>query len=197
MPSPLTDPQQRYVRSMLMLDSGQWASVGLSQRRAFLQQADTTSSDSDPPNLFSEMHTSSEGESAMDSEELVALIQLCLNSFWDTDAEPWMLKLGSVTFQKAPEWKAVAERLQAWYPVRDQLRELADQMGRKSLGAMMRDMATMSARGIAELKNHVTFRRRGWFAGSMRRQAKQIKDQYPRVYALDPTWFEQWIGPST
>lgn len=191
------EPQERYLRSMVMLNSSQWASVGLSQRRAFLRQAETTSSDPDPPNLSSDLDTSSEIDSAMESEKLIALIESCLHSFWDTDAEMLMNKLGSATFQKAPEWKAVAERLQAWYPVRDQLQELATKMGRKSLGAMMRDMATMSAREIAELKNHVTYSRRRWFAGSLRRQAKQIKDQYSSVYALDPVWFEQWIGPST
>jgi hypothetical protein len=170
---------------MLMLHSGQWASVGLLQRQAFLQQAVT------------ETGTPSEAGTAMESQELIALIHACLNSFWDADSEPLMKKLESAAFQKGPEWKAMAERLQAWYPMRDQLRELAGKMGRKSLGAMMCDMVTMSARGIAEWKNQVTYQRRGWFAGSFRSQAKLIKDQYPRVYALDPAWFEQWIGPST
>lgn len=191
MPSQLTEPQQRYLRSMLMLHSGQWASVGLSQRQAFLQQAVTETGTASEPS------TACEAGNSMESQELIALIHACLNSFWDADSEPLMKKLESAAFQKAPEWKAMAERLQAWYPVRDQLRELAGKMGRKSLGAMMCDMATMSARGIAEWKNQVTYQRRGWFAGSFRSQAKLIKDQYPRVYALDPAWFEQWIGPST
>ena len=187
-PSQLSEPEQQYLKSMLMLDPDQWASLGLSQRKVFLQQADSTSPQTDLPKA------SSRTEPATESAELIALINACVESFWSEGSEPWMKRLEQANFQKAPELKAVAERLQAWYPVREQVQELAGKMGGKSLGAMLRDMATMSARGIAELKNHISFQRPGWFAGSLRSQAKLIKDRYPGVYALDPAWFEQWIG---
>jgi hypothetical protein len=187
-PSQLSEPEQQYLKSMLMLDPDQWASIGLSQRKVFLQQADSTSPLTDLPKA------SSRTEPATESAELVALINACVESFWSEDSEPSIKRLELANFQKAPELKAVAERLQAWYPVREQLQELASTMGNKSLGAMLRDMATMSARGIAELKNHVAYQRRRWFGTSFRSQAKLIKDRYPGVYALDPAWFEQWIG---
>jgi hypothetical protein len=187
-PSQLTEPQQRYMRSMLTLYPSQWGSVGLSQRRDFLQQVDSASQPTVLPSALAAT------DPAMESQELVALINACVESFWSEDSEPLIKRLELANFQKAPELKAVAERLQAWHPVRDQLQELASKMGNKSLGAMLRDMVTMSARGIAELKNHVAYQRRGWFAESLRSQAKLIKDRYPGVYALDPAWFEQWIG---
>lgn len=189
-PNPLTEPEKQYLRSMLMLDPDQWASAGLSQRRVFLRQADSDSRQTDTPKLANSLPGT---EPAAESQELIALISACVHSFWSEDSEHLIHRLKDANFQNAPELKAVAERLQAWHPVRDQLQELASKMGNKSLGAMLRDMATMSARGIAELKNHVDYQRRRWFGTSFRSQANLIKDRYPSVYALDPAWFEQWI----
>jgi hypothetical protein len=190
-PSPLAEPEKQYLRSMLMLDPDQWASAGLSQRRVFLRQADPDSRQTEPTKVANSL---SGTEPAAVSQELIALLSACVHSFWSEDSERLLHRLKNTSFQNAPELKAVAERLQAWHPVRDQIQELASKMGDKSLGSMLRDMATMSARGIAEFKNHVDYQRRRWFGTSFRSQAQLIKDRYPSVYALDSAWFEQWIG---
>lgn len=182
MTSPLTDDQQQYLRSMLALDPNQWGSAGLRQRDAFLHP-------SGPHPLASNTL-----EPAIESQALVELIDACLKEFWSPDMPALMERLKLTTFRKAPELQAIAQRLQRWYAVRDQLQGLVAKMGINSLASNLREMATMSARELANAKSNVTRRQREWLGGGYRRQAKRIKAQHPDIYALDPEWFDELIA---
>lgn len=102
-----------------------------------------------------------------------------------------MTKLREASVEKYPELKAAADRIQRWYHVRPELQELAKKMGKDSLAGKLQLMATMSAREIAILKAKITQQSRIWFGPNYRKQAMRIKRQHPKIYALDPEWFDE------
>lgn len=189
--SPLTDDQQQYLRSMLALEPNQWASVGLRERNAFLHPSALPSLTPIP--LAVDEAQDAESRSA-ESQAVIELINACLKEFWSPEAPALMERLRLTTYEKAPELQAIAQRLLSWYPVRDLIRALVTKMGYNSLASELRNMATMSARELANAKSEATKRQREWLGGGYRRQAKRIKAQHPDIYALDPEWFDELIA---
>jgi hypothetical protein len=102
-----------------------------------------------------------------------------------------VIKLQEANFEKFPELKPAAQRIHRWYRVRPELLQLVDKMGNDSLAGKLQLMATMSAREIAILKANISHQRPRWFGPNYRKQAKRIKREFPEVYGLDPTWFDE------
>ena len=193
-PRQLTDSQKQFVRSMLTLDSGSWATVGVSYLESFRSGSNVAVSKDSPRIAIQPGASDRDSDSVPQSEELVRLIESCKTHFWSDDAEPWFQRLSEANFRNAPELKGSAKRLQTWFSSRAKIVELANTMGQQSLASKIKTMATMSASELAAVKTEIAKQRPRWFLGGYRKQASRIKSLQPEVYALDPAWFDDLIA---
>lgn len=192
-PRRLTDSEKQFVCSMLTLDSGAWATIGVSHLKSFRSGTDFEGSNDSNGIVIQQSSSDQDRECAPQSEELLRLVESCKTHFWSDGAESWFQRLSEANFINAPELKGIAKRLQAWFSTRAKIVELANSMGKKSLASKMKNMATMSASEIAAVKMEIAKYRSRWFVGGYRKQAVRIRSLQPEVYALDPDWFDELI----
>lgn len=192
-PRRLTDSEKQFVCSMLTLDSGAWATIGVSHLKSFRSGTDFEGSNDSNGIVIQQSSSDQDRECAPQSEELLRLVESCRTHFWSDGAESWFQRLSEANFINAPELKGIAKRLQAWFSTRAKIVELANSMGKKSLASKMKNMATMSASEIAAVKMEIAKYRSRWFIGGYRKQAVRIRSLQPEVYALDPDWFDELI----
>jgi len=193
-PKRLTDSEKQFVCSMLTLDSGAWATIGVSHLKSFRSGTDLEGSNDSIGIVIQQSSSDQDRACAPQSEELLRLIESCKTHFWSDDAESWFQRLSEANFINAPELKGIAKRLQAWFSTRAKIVELANSMGKKSLASKMKNMATMSASEIAAVKMEIAKYRSRWFVGGYRKQAVRIRSLQPEVYALDAEWFDELIA---